>query len=58
MPLINCKIILELDWNNTCVMHGADSFAGGDNVNKRETTFTITSTKFYFLIVTLSKMKD
>ena len=29
MPLINCKIHLELNWNNNC--------AGGDNVNNRDT---------------------
>ena len=52
MPLINCKIHLELHWNNNCVMYGAG--AGGDNVNNRETTFQITSTKLYVPIVTLS----
>ena len=35
MPLINCKIQLELNWNNYCVMYGADTYAGGDNVNNR-----------------------
>ena len=54
MPLFNCKIHLELDRNNNCVMYGADSYAGGDNVNKRETTFKITSTKLYVPVVTLS----
>ena len=54
MPLINCKLHLELNWNNNCVMHGADTYAGGDNVNNRETTFKITSTKLYVPIVTLS----
>ena len=54
MPLINCKIRLELNWNNNCVMYGADAYAGGDNVNNRETTFKITSTKLYVPIVTLS----
>ena len=44
MPLINCKIHLELNWNNDCVMYGADTYAGGDNVNNREATFQITST--------------
>ena len=29
-PLINCKIHLELNWNNNCVMYGADTYAGGD----------------------------
>ena len=35
-------------------MYGADTYGGGDNVNNRETTFKITSTKLYFPIVTLS----
>ena len=35
-------------------MYGTDTYAGGDNVNNRETTFQITSTKFYVPIVTLS----
>ena len=38
MPLINCEIHLELNWNNNCVMYGADTYAGSDNVNNRETT--------------------
>ena len=46
MPLINCKIHLELNWNNNCVMYGADTYAGGDNDND--------STKFYVPVVTLS----
>ena len=54
MPLINCKIHLELNWNNNCVMYGAYTYAGDDNVNDRETTFQITSTKLYVPIVTLS----
>ena len=53
MPLINCKILLELNWNNNCVVYGADTYAGGDNVNNRETTFKITSAKLYVSIVTL-----
>ena len=44
MPLINCKIHLELNWNNNCAMYGADSYAGGNNDNNREATFRITST--------------
>ena len=35
-------------------MYGADTYAGGDNVNNRETTFKITSTKLYVPVVTLS----
>ena len=54
MPLIKCKIHLELNWNNDCVMHGADTYAGGDNANDRETKFQITSTKLYVPVVTLS----
>ena len=54
MPSINCKIHLELNWNNNCVMYGADTYAGCDNVNDRETAFQITSTKLYVPVVTLS----
>ena len=39
MPFINCKIHLELNWNNNCIMYGADTYAGGDNDNDKETTF-------------------
>ena len=54
MPLINCKIHLELDCNNNCVMYGADTYAGGNNVNNRERKFQITSANLYVPIVTLS----
>ena len=54
MSLINCKIHLELNWNNNCVMYRAHTYAGGDNGNNRETTFKITNTKLYVSIVTLS----
>ena len=54
MPLINCKIPLELNSNNNCVMYGADTYASGDDANDRETTLKITSTKLYVPIVTLS----
>ena len=57
IPLINCKINLELNWNNNCVRYGADTYAGGDNVNDREATFQITSTKLYVPVVT-SSTKD
>ena len=57
MPLINCKIHSELNWNNNCLTCGSDIFAGGDNANDRETTFTITSTKLHVPTVTLS-IKD
>ena len=48
MPLFNCKIHLELNWNNNCVMYGTDIYAGGDNANNRETTLKITSTNCMF----------
>ena len=51
MPLINCKIHFELNWNNNCIMYGDNDNARGDN---RETTFKITSTKLCDPIVTLS----
>ena len=54
MPLINFKIHLELNWNNSCVIYDANTYAGADNVNNRETTLKITSTKLYVPIVTLS----
>ena len=54
LPLINCKIHLELNWNNNCVMYGADTYASGDNANDREAMFKITNTQLYVLIVTLS----
>ena len=45
MPLVNFKIQLELNWNNNCVIYGANTYAGGDNANDREAIFKITSTK-------------
>ena len=54
VPLINCKIHVEVNWNKNCVIYDADTYAGGDNAYNRETTFKITSTKFYVPIVTLS----
>ena len=56
MPLINCKIHLELNWNNICVMYGADTYAGGDNANDREATFQ--STKLYVPVVTVSTKEN
>ena len=35
-------------------MYGADTYAGGDTANNRETIFQITSTKLYVPVVTLS----
>ena len=53
LQLANCKIHLELNWNNNCVMYGADTYAGGDNVNNKEALFQVTSTNLYVPIVTL-----
>ena len=44
MPLINCKIHLELNWTKDCIMSNIDG----------NTTFQTTSTKLYVPIVTLS----
>ena len=57
MPLLHCKIHLALNCNNNCVMYGADTYAGGDNVSNREAVFKVTSTKLYVPIVSLS-IKD
>ena len=43
MPLINCKIHLELNWTKDCVMSTIAN-----------TTFKLTNTKLYVPIVTLS----
>ena len=53
MLLINCKIHSELNWNNDCVMYGAETYVNGGNANNRKTTFKTTSTKLYVPIVTL-----
>ena len=58
MPLINCKIHLELNWNNNCVMYGADNDGGGHNANNKETIFKITSIKLYIPTVTLSTKEN
>ena len=44
MPLINCKVHLELNWTKNCVISSI----------KGATTFKITNTKLYVQIVTLS----
>ena len=46
LHLINCKIHLELNWNNNCVMYGADTYAGGDSDNNRE---AIVCSSCYFI---------
>ena len=48
MPLVNCKIDLELTWNKDCMISSVDAAAG------QVVSFMITNTKFYVPIVTLS----
>ena len=48
MPLVNCKIDLELTWHKYCMISSVDT-AGGQVVS-----FMITNTKLYIPIVTLS----
>ena len=58
MPSINCKIHLELNWNNDCVIYGADTYAGGDNDSDRETTLQIAQKcLFQLLLYQLNTMK-
>ena len=47
MPIINSEIALILTWNSTCVIVAS-------NVAKQNATFTITDTKLYVPVVTLS----
>ena len=47
MSLINCEINLDLNWYKKCVIVATNAAA-------QETTFWITDTKIYFLVVTLS----
>ena len=48
MPLVNCKIDLELTWHKDCVISSANAAAG------QVVSFMITDTKLYVPIVTLS----
>ena len=47
MPLINCKVNLILTWFKKCVIVYTD-------VTNQDATFTITETKLYVPVVTLS----
>ena len=51
LEIINCKNHLELNWSDDSVIYGADTYAGGDSNNNRETTFQITSTNFMFQLL-------
>ena len=47
MPLINCEVNLILTWSANCVTVST-------NVANQDATFTITETKLYVPVVTLS----
>ena len=47
MPLINCEVNLILTWSENCVNVST-------NVGNQGVTFTITETKLYVPVVTLS----
>ena len=51
MPLINCEVNLILKWSSTCVLIST-------NVQNQNATFTITDTKRYLPIVTLSTQEN
>ena len=46
LPLINCEINLDLKWSKSCVIVA--------NNDDQTATFSITNTRFYVLVVTLS----
>ena len=48
MPLVNCKIDLELTWHKDCMISGANAAAG------QVVSFMITNTNLYVPVVTLS----
>ena len=48
MPLVNCKIDLELTWHNDCMISSVNAAAG------QVVSFMITNTKLYVPVVTLS----
>ena len=48
IPLVNCKIDLELTWHKDCMISSQDAAAG------QVVSFMITNTKLYVPIVTLS----
>ena len=53
MPLIICKIHLDINWIKNSVMYGSDAYVAADN-NNREATFKITNKRLYVSIATLS----
>ena len=52
MPLVNCKIDLELTWHKDCMISSANAAAG------QVVSFMITNTKLYVPAVTLSTKEN
>ena len=52
MPLVNCKIDLELPWHKDCMISSANAAAG------QVVSFMITNTKLYLPVVTLSTREN
>ena len=48
MPLVNCKVDLELTWHKDCMISSVNAAAG------QVVSFMITNTKLYVPVVTLS----
>ena len=51
MPLINCEVNLTLTWSSTCIIISTNNANQG-------ATFTITNTRFYVPVVTLSTQEN
>ena len=51
MPLINCEVNLILTWSSTCVLIST-------NIPNQNATFSITDTKLYVPVVTLSTQEN
>ena len=51
MPVINCKINIDLNWSKKCVIVAT-------NVANQVTIFSVTDTKLYVPVVTLSTMRN
>ena len=50
MPLVNCKIDLELTWHKDCMISSANAVAG------QVVSFMITNTRLYVLLLCLLKI--
>ena len=58
IPLISCKVSLELKWNKTCVITSQQigvNLDGGNTVAPTNATLAINDCKLYIPVVTLSK---